>query len=73
MSNTAQMELVSTGELARRLGRSLSGVRKLEAQGRIPRSATIVGSGRKVWRLDDLPAIERALRENGQRKDRAVA
>jgi hypothetical protein len=73
MSDTAQMELVSTGELARRLGRSLSGIRKLEAQGRIPRSTTIMGSGRKVWKLQDLPAIEEALRENSRRQGAAAA
>ena len=73
MIDTTEMELVSTGELARRLGRSQAGVRKLEQQGRIPRGTVILGSGRKVWRLEDLPAIEQALRENGPRKDRAVA
>ena len=62
----ADSGLVSTGELARRLGRSQSGVRKLEKAGRIPPATVIVGSGRKVWPLADLAAIEEALRESSQ-------
>lgn len=58
--------LVSTGEVARRLGLSQSGVRKLARAGRIPPGATIVGSGRFVWREADLAAIEEALRESSQ-------
>ncbi len=72
MTDTAEMELVSTGYLARSLGRSQAGVRKLEAQGRIPRGVVILGSGRKVWHLADLPAIEQALRRGGLRKDRVA-
>ncbi len=62
--------LLSTGELARRVGRSQSGIRKLIAAGVIPPGTTIVGSGRFVWREADLRAIEAALRERGGRKDR---
>lgn len=72
MINVAEMELVSTGELARRLGRSQAGVRKLEAQGRIPRGAVIIGSGHKVWRAADVPAIEQTLRENSRRHGAAA-
>jgi len=70
MTDTAELELVSTGELARRLGRSQAGVRQLEAQGLIPRSIMIIGSGRRVWRLEDVPAIERANRKRSQQPRR---
>ncbi len=63
--------LISSGELARRLSRSLSGVKKLEREGRIPPSIVILGSGRKVWPLRDLPAIEDALK-NSRRRIRAA-
>ncbi len=60
-------ELLSTGELGRRIGFSQSGVRKLIAAGVIPPGTTIVGSGRFVWRESDLPAIEAALRSRTRR------
>ena len=62
--------LVSTGELARRLGRSQTGVRRLIAAGVIPPGTTIVGSGRFVWRESDFPAIEAALAERTERGQR---
>ena len=42
--------LISTGGLARRLGYSVSNIKKLERRGRIPRGIVLEGSGRKVWR-----------------------
>ena len=63
----AESGLVSTGELARRVGRSQTGIRKLIAAGVIPPGTTIVGSGRFVWREADLPAIEAALAERAGR------
>lgn len=62
-----ELQLLSTGELARRLGRSLSGIKKLEARGHIPRGVVILGSGRKVWKLSDLPAIQEALAQRSRR------
>lgn len=72
MTDTAEIRLVSTGEVARRLGRSISGVKRLVSEGKIPPGLVITGSGRRVWRLEDLPAIEEAL-EQGRRKDRTAA
>ena len=72
MSNAAELELISSGELARRLGRSVSGIKKLDREGRIPQALVIRGTGRRVWRLADLPAIERALQPQGGRRNEAV-
>jgi len=75
MSDSA-LNLMSTGEVARRLGRSISGVKKLVSDGRIPPGTVIAGSGRRVWRIEELPSIEQALREGscrkGQREIRAA-
>ena len=62
--------LLSTGALARRLGRSTSGIRKLERQGRIPAAIVIEGSGRKVWPGDVVAEIERSLADIGRRRVR---
>ncbi len=50
--------LLSTGALAARLGVSISLVSKLEREGVIPRGIVIEGSKRKVWRGEQLPAIQ---------------
>ncbi|MDP9354397.1 MAG: hypothetical protein M3R02_03800 [Chloroflexota bacterium] len=73
----ATAELISTGGLAQRLGCSISLLKKLDATGQIAAPALrIEGSGRRVWRADDLPALERQvdelLRGNGRRKVRTV-
>ena len=65
----ATSELVSTGEVARRTNRSISGIKRLVDRGAIPPGVLITGSGRRVWRIEDLPAIERALNEDRRRKD----
>jgi len=56
-------ELVATTELARRLGYSESGVRKLERLGRIPAGLTITGSRQRVWRGADIPQMKTALQK----------
>ncbi len=53
--------LISTGGLASRLGYSISNVKKLEKLGRIPAGIVIEGSGRKVWRAEDIEAIQEQL------------
>jgi len=58
----SDIELVSTAELARRLGYSQSNVLKLERGGHIPHGITVVGWGRRVWRSEDIPAIQESLR-----------
>ena len=72
--------LISTGELARRVGRSQSGIRKLATAGVIPPGTTIVGSGRFVWQEKDFPAIAAAIEaslaeraKRGQRPAERVA
>ena len=62
MSESAP-ELVATTELARRLGYSESGVRKLERLGRIPAGLTITGSRQRVWRGTDVPAMQETLQK----------
>jgi len=66
-------ELVSTGEVARRLNRSISGIKRLVDAGRIPPGVRITGSGRRVWRIEEMPAIEEALRKNSRRQGAAAA
>ena len=70
--STSDLQLLSTGEVARRTGRSLSGIKRLAQAGAIG-GITIIGSGRRVWRLEDLPAIKRALahQERNPRKSAA--
>jgi hypothetical protein len=55
--------LISTGELARRVGLSPSGIRKLASLGLLPPAAVIAGTHHWAWRVDDLPAIEAAVRQ----------
>ncbi len=60
--------LLSTGGLAARLGVSPSAVSLWEREGVIPRAIVIEGSGRKVWRLVDLPTIRKGLEERRARR-----
>ncbi len=62
--------LLSTGEVARRLGRGQTSVRTLAREGLIPAGTRIAGSGRLVWRESDFPAIVAALAERGGRRQR---
>ena len=55
--------LISTGGLAARLGVSTSLVKKLEREGVIVPGIVIEGSGRKVWRGEQFPAIQSQLEE----------
>ncbi|MDP9357334.1 MAG: hypothetical protein M3R02_19005 [Chloroflexota bacterium] len=57
MSSPAET-LISTGGLAARLGVSVSLIKKLEREGIIVPGIVIEGSGRKVWRGEQLPAIQ---------------
>jgi len=69
------VELLSTGELQRRLGVSKTYVRRLAREGTIPRPVVITGSGRHVWPGDQWPLIQQGFlnREDRRRKDRAAA
>ncbi len=67
--------LLSSGEVARRLGVGMTTTHKLVRAGILPAPITIEGSGRFVWPSDQWPAIEQAFiaRPNRRRKDRAAA
>lgn len=51
--------LLSTGEIARRLGVSLTLVQRLEGRGDLPPALRIAGSDRRVWPSDRWPEIVR--------------
>ena len=61
--------LLSTGGLAARLGVSQSAVKLWEREGAIPRGIVIEGSGRKAWRLVDLPNIQRCVEARRARRE----
>ncbi|MDP9470209.1 MAG: hypothetical protein M3Q71_06010 [Chloroflexota bacterium] len=68
--------LISSGGLAAHLGVSLSSIKAWEAAGRIAPALRISGSGRRAWRVTDLPVLERQVSEllgDRRRKDRAAA
>ncbi len=68
--------LISSGGLATHLGVSLASVKSWEATGKIAPALRIEGSGRRAWRVSDLPLIERQVSEllgDRRRKDRAAA
>lgn len=56
------IELLSPGEVARRLELSESGVRKAAREGRIPYGIRIVGSRRRVWLAADVESMRETLR-----------
>ncbi len=65
--------LLSTGGLAARLGVSQSAVKLWERDGVIPAAVKVEGSGRRVWRLVDLPVIKRGLEERRDRRKTKAA
>lgn len=56
------LELLSPGEVARRIGLSDSGLRKAAREGRIPHGIQITGSRRRVWLAADVEVMKEALR-----------
>ncbi len=67
-----ELSLVSTGEIAKRLGVSVALVQKLERNGQLPPALRIEGNPRRVWRSDDWPLI-RAKFEARRRKVSTVS
>ncbi len=67
------VNLLSTGELQRRLGRSKTGVRKLFIEGTIPPPVVVTGSGGLVWPADAWPEIEEAVRRRPDRRRKVRA
>lgn len=56
-------ELLGPGEVAARVGYSLSGLRRLERLGIIPPAPRMAGNGRRVYRRSDLEAVEESIKQ----------
>ncbi len=54
-------ELLSIGGVAALVGRSPALLRMMEEAGEIPPALRLVGSGRRVYRVEDLPRIKEAI------------
>ncbi len=54
-------ELLSIGGVAAAVQRSPALLRQLERDGVLPAAARLIGSERRVYRAEDLPAIRRVL------------
>ena len=69
------VDVLSSGELQRRLGISKAYLYKLMAEGTIPQPLIVVGSKKYVWPERELPLIEQRLREqpDGRRRVRTTA
>jgi predicted DNA-binding transcriptional regulator AlpA len=66
------VDVLSSGELQRRLGISKAYLYKLMAEGTIPQPLVVVGSKKYVWPEREMPLIERAVRQrpDGRRRVR---
>lgn len=64
------LELLSPGEVARRIGISDSGLRKAAREGRIPSGLRIAGSRRRVWLASDVELMKEVL---GNRRSATAA
>ncbi len=60
--------LLSSGEVARRLGIGMTSVHKLLGRGLLPPPIVIEGSGRFVWTSDQWVEIEEAVRTRVDRR-----
>ena len=59
MVDTApHLQLISTGFIARRCGVSTEAVKLWDRRGLIVPALKIEGTGRRVWRAEDLPLLE---------------
>ena len=54
-------ELLSIGGVAGLVGRSPALLRVMEEAGEIPRALRLVGSDRRIYRVEDLPRIKAAI------------
>ena len=57
----ANGDLLSIGGVAEMVGRSPALLRVMEQEGAIPRALRLVGSDRRVYRVEDLPRIRAAI------------
>ena len=65
--------LISTGGLAAEVGVPISTVKLWARQGVLPEPITIRGSGRRAWRLADLPEIQRRVEARRARRETRAA
>ncbi len=74
---TDTAELISTGGLAKRFGVSVEAVKKWDRAGRILPALRIDHSGRRVWRIEDLPTLDQQVAElrraNGRTSEQVAA
>ena len=66
-------ELISTGELAARLGRAPSTIKFLEARGVITPSIRVIGSNRRVWPSAQTETIRAQLNAHRGARSKATA
>ncbi|MDQ2636810.1 MAG: MerR family DNA-binding transcriptional regulator [Actinomycetota bacterium] len=67
-------ELLTTGEVARRLGVSATAVKRWEAAGLLPLAARTVPGNRRVWRASAVEAVRgRIEHRRGLGKEAVVA
>jgi len=64
---------LSTGGLAERLGISHTRIRQLEREGTIPPAQRLMPSDRRMWPVEDVPAIAERLRERRASRGKATA
>jgi predicted DNA-binding transcriptional regulator AlpA len=69
------VDVLSSGELQRRLGISKAYLYKLMREGTVPAPLVVVGSKKYVWPAREMPLIEQRLRErpDGRRRVRTAA
>lgn len=62
--------LVSTGAVASKFGVPVSTIKFWAKRGVLPGSITVQGSGRRAWRISDLPEIEERINARRARRER---
>lgn len=69
------MDVLSSGELQRRLGISKAYLYKLMAEGTVPQPLVVVGSKKYVWPEREMSLIEQRVRDrpDGRRRARVAA
>ncbi len=69
--DSRQLELVSTGYIAQRVGVTPECIKRYDRDGKITPSIRILGTDRRAWPMSALPVLEREiedlLRKSGRR------
>ncbi len=66
-------QLISTGGVAAELGVGISTVRFWAANGVLPPPQRLIGSGRRAWRVGDLPEMRQRVASRPDRRKRRRA